>query len=161
MAIADDFSVAVAGDIRRTGTAAANHTVLAFHRFLGGLADDAQASGDDLVDITSSTPSDRATDQIVTLNSPYNIDDTAARHLYDGSISQNDGDDLYSGLQVLGPVESGTEVMVIQDDKPLAAWWGTGVNAAGAIVTQMLIKSREVEDRTGQTLAQPEGPGPL
>ncbi len=142
MAIADDFSVSVAGDIRRTGTSAANHTVLAFHRFLQDLADDAQASGDDLVDITSSTPSDRSTDQIITLNSPYNIDDTAARHLYDGSVTQNGGDDQYSGLQVLGPVESGTEVIVIQDDKPLPAWWGTGVNAAGAIVTQMLIKSR-------------------
>lgn len=144
MAIEDDFSVAVNGDIRYTGSGA-NYTVLALHRFLQNLADDAQASGDDLVDITSETPSDRSTDAIITLNSPYNIDDTAARHLYAGSITQADGDTLYSGVQILGPVETGTEVMVVQDDKVLPAYWGTGINAnAGLnIVTRMLIKSRD------------------
>ena len=36
--------------------------------------DDEQASGDDKLDITVDTPFDRSTDQIVTLNSPFNID---------------------------------------------------------------------------------------
>ena len=85
MAIADDFSVAVNGDIRYTGTTA-NYTVLELHRFLQDLADDASASGGDLVDITSDTPSDRSTDNIITLLGTYNIDDTAAEHLYAGSI---------------------------------------------------------------------------
>ena len=91
MAIADDFSVSTTGDIRYTGSGA-NYTVLELHRFLQDLADDAQASGNDLVDITVDTPSDRSTDQIITLNAPFNIDDAAARHLYDGSIEQDDGD---------------------------------------------------------------------
>lgn len=143
MAIADDFSVSPDGDIRWTGTTA-TYTVLAFHRFLAGLADDGQASGDDLVDITTDTPSDRSTDQILTLNSPFNIDDTVARHLYNGSVSQNGGDDLYSGVQFVGTVVAGTEIMVVQDDKVLPAYWGTGINAvpSSQTIMQILIKSR-------------------
>lgn len=124
MAIGDDFSIATNGDIRYTGSGT-NYTVLAFHVWIGGLADDDQATGDDLVDITTDTPSDRSTDQIITLNAPFNIDDTAARHLYDGSVTQNGGDDLYSGMQFLGSVVAGTEIMIIQDDKVLPAYWGT------------------------------------
>jgi hypothetical protein len=143
MAIADDFSVAVNGDIRYTGSGT-NYTVLQLHRFLQDLADDAQSSGDDLVDITTDTPSDRSTDQIIALNSPYNIDDTAARHLYDGSVSQDGGNTLYSGLRVLGSVVAGTEIMVVQDDKVLPAYWGTGINedTANAIIMRLLVKSR-------------------
>jgi len=147
MAISDDFSVAINGDIRYTGSGS-TYSVLQFHRFLSDLADDAQATGDDLVDITTDTPSDRATDQILTLNSPYNIDDTAARYLFDGSITQGNsttGTTVYSGLTVVGTVEAGTEVMIVQDGKVLPAWWGTGVNAqpAANIIMQILVKSRE------------------
>lgn len=143
MAIADDFSVAVNGNIRYTGSGL-NYTVLELHRFLQDLADDAAASGDDLVDITTDTPSDRSTDNIITLNSPFNIDDTAARHLYDGSVSQNSGDDLYSGLEVLGVVESGTEIMIVQDFDVLPPYWGTGINADAAnnIIMRLVIKTR-------------------
>jgi hypothetical protein len=143
MAIADDVSVAVSGNIRYTGSTP-NYTVLELHRYLQGLADDAQASGDDLVDITSTTPSDRSTDQIITLNSPYNIDDTLARHLYDGSITQDGGNTVYSGLRVVGTVVSGTEPMIVQDNKVLPAWWGTGVNAdaANLIIMKILVKTR-------------------
>src|SRR3990172_6012300 len=143
MAIGDDFSVATNGNIRYTGSGS-NYTVLELHRYLQGLADDAQAAGDDLVDITSSTPSDRSTDQIITLNSPYNIDDTAARHLYDGSITQSGGNDVYSGLRVVGTVVSGTEPMIVQDNKVLPPYWGTGINAdaANLIIMRILVKSR-------------------
>ena len=105
MAIADDISVAVNGDIRYTGTTD-NYTVIAFHRFLQDLADDAAASGDDLLDITGETPSDRSTDNIITLLAPFNIDDTLAEHLFDGSITQDTGDTVYSGLVVVGSVET-------------------------------------------------------
>ena len=84
MAIGDDFSISEAGDIRYTGTTT-NYTVIAFHRWLGDLMDDASASGDDILDITDSTASERSTDNIISLNSPYNIDQVASEHLYDGS----------------------------------------------------------------------------
>jgi hypothetical protein len=155
MAIADDFSVAVNGDIRYTGTTA-NYTVLELHRFLQDLADDASASGNDLIDITSDTPSERSTDNIITLLGTYNIDDTAAEHLYAGSITQDDGDTVYSGLQVLGAVNNAnTQLMIIQDNElyqftttPSAPFWGDqssggyNGNTAAGILMRVLIKSR-------------------
>jgi len=114
---ATDVSVAVNGDIRWTGGSTPNYTVLELHRFLQDLADDASASGDDLVDITSDTPSDRSTDNIITLLGTYNIDDTMAEHLYGGSFTQASGDTVYSGLRVLGAVNnSASQIMVIQDN---------------------------------------------
>ena len=149
MAIADDISVAANGNIRYTGTTA-NYTVLELHRFLQDLADNASSAGDDLVDITSSTPSDRSTDNIITLNSPYNIDDTLAQSLYDGSITQTNGDTIYSGLRVLGAVNnSSTELQIVQNNTLLTAFWGDqstgGYNgdAASGILMRCLIKSRD------------------
>ena len=147
MAIGDDFSVAVNGDIRHD-SGSSTYTVLELHRWLQDLADDASASGDDLLDITSDTPSERSTDNIITLNGSYNIDDTAAEYLYDGSISQASGDTLYSGLVVVGSVFGTTTLQVVQDnalydtDSP---FWGTGINvdAANNILTRMLIKTRD------------------
>ena len=145
MAIADDISVDISGNFRWTGAAATTYTVLEFHRYIGDLMDDDQASGDDLLDITSETASDRSTDQIITLISPFNIDDSLAEHLYDGSITQNGGDDVYSGLSVVGSVVAGTEPMIIQDDKVLPAYWGTGINAVAAslVIMKIMVKSRE------------------
>lgn len=115
MAIADgDLSIAANGDIRWTGDGSTTYTVLELHRWLQDKADDAVASGDDLLDITDTTPSERSTDNIITLNSPYNIDDATAQHFYDGSITQSNGDVRYSGLVVVGAVDA-------NEDTPLAA----------------------------------------
>lgn len=151
MAIADDFSVDVNGDIRHvSGTD--NYTVLELHRFLQDLADDAVASGNDLLDITSDTPSDRSTDNIITLLGTYNIDDNAAEFLYAGSITQAGGDVVYSGLRVLGAVNNvNTQLEVVQDGALYdtgSPFWGdqsTGGyngNAAAGILMRVLIKSR-------------------
>lgn len=151
-AIADaDISINAAGDIRWTGAATTNrHTILEFIQWLMLKQDDEQAAGDDLLDITVDTPFDRKTDQIVILNSPFNIDDTFSLHLYDGSVSQTEpvvlGETLYSGLEVLGPVESGTEYMIIQDGNVLPAFWGTGINPKAApslVFSRHLIKSKK------------------
>ena len=146
MAIGDDFGVAANGDIRHTG-GTATYTVLELHRWLQDLADNASSSGNDIMDITRGTPSERSTDNIITLNSPYNIDDTAAEFLYDGSITQSGGDTVYSGLVVVGSVYGSTTLQVVQNnalydtDSP---FWGTGINvdAANNILCRMLIKTR-------------------
>lgn len=152
VAIVDtDVSVNAAGDIRWTGAATTNrHTVLEFIQWLMLKQDDGMAAGDDLLDITVDTAYDRSTNQILTLNSPFNIDDAFARHLYDGSVSQTDpvegGETLYSGLNVIGPVEAGTEYMILQDGKLLPAFWETGINPEAApslVFSRHLVKSKE------------------
>jgi hypothetical protein len=151
-AIADaDVSIDASGNIRWTGAATTNrHTVLEFIQFLQDKQDDEQAAGDILLDITVDTPFERSTDQILTLNAPFNIDDTFALHLYDGSVSQTNptlgGEDLWSGLQVIGPVETGTEYIIKQDGKILPAFWGTGINPEAApslVFSRHLVKSVE------------------
>ena len=91
MAFEDDFETDISGNITHT-SGTTNYPVIDLHRYLGALADDAQASGDDLVDIATQTPSARSTDQIIDLLGPFNIDDTAAQFLYGGSIRQGTGD---------------------------------------------------------------------
>lgn len=129
------------------GDGSGPYTVLELHRFLQDLADADSSSGDDLLDITSATPSDRSTDNIITLNSPYNIDDAFAQHLFDGSILQDGGDEQYSGLVVVGAVFGTTTLQVIQNNKLYngdTPFWGTGLNPvpADSILSQFLVRVR-------------------
>lgn len=148
MAIADDFTVAANGDIR-ADSPAATYPVLDLHRWLQDLADQAAASGDDLVDITSATPSERSTDNIITLINGYNIDDAAAEWFYDGSISQAGGDTVYSGLVVVGSLANTTTLKIVQNkvfyDDQDTPFWGTALNAdAGAnILMRCMVKTRD------------------
>lgn len=142
MAIASDFSVDRAtGNIRHV-SGSTNYTVLEFHRYLQTLADDAAAAGDDELDITDVTPSERSTNNIITLLNGFNIDDTASQFLYDGSITQDGGDEIYAGLVVVGSVVTGTQLQVIQDNTVLTSFWSTGINADATnnIISRMLIK---------------------
>ena len=123
------------GDVRyigddHNGAAPSYATVIEFHRALQELADNASSTGnDDELDITDNTPSDRSTDNIITLNAPYNIDDTAAEHLYDGSIIQNGGDDIYDGFVNFG--NATVQIQIIQDGAVLADdWWNTSVGGS-------------------------------
>ena len=146
MAIADDFSVSATGDIRYTGTTT-NYTVIALHRWLGDMMDDAAASGNDILDITDSTASERSTDNIITLKYPYNIDDTAAQHLYDGSIiqsttSSNLGEVIYDGILVFA--NAGMYLDIIQNGALATNFWTTGLNAdaTNGISHRFLLKVR-------------------
>ena len=157
MAIADDFSVALNGDIRYTGTTT-NYTVIVFHRYLGALMDDAAAAGDDLLDITSATASERSTDNIITLNPPFNIDWVVAQHLYDGSVTQNGGDDRWDGILMYSA--AGTPLQLIQNEAPISPnFWDTGINAdaSAGISHRFMVKVRtagaDIDNRVilGQT----------
>jgi hypothetical protein len=151
--VATDWTISrSSGNIRYTG---ADHdgspsyaTVIEFHRWLQDLADDAvssPASGDEL-DITDEDPSARSTDNIITLLGNYNIDDTAAEHLYDGSIIQNGGDDIYDGIVNFGNTD--VQIQIIQNGSVLADdWWnfaGGGLNASSAqgISHRFMVKTR-------------------
>ena len=102
-----DWSIAVNGDIRyigdaHVGTSPSYATVIEFHRALQDFADQEQSTGDDLLDISSLTPSDRSTDNIITLLNNFNIDQTASEHLYDGSIIQDGGNEIWDGVVNFG-----------------------------------------------------------
>lgn len=142
MAIGDDFRIESGKNIRYTGTTG-NWTVLELHRWLQDRADDASAVGDDYMDITRETPSDKSFDTIINLINGYNIDDTAAQHLYGGSIVQSGGDVIYDGIQVLAPAGMWLEIM--QDGALIATnFWEDGINAdaANGISHQFMIKVR-------------------
>lgn len=153
MAIADDFSIAANGDIRYTGTTA-NYTVLAFHRWLQDLADDADtAVSGDIMYIVEETPSARSTNNIITLVNGYNITATEAQHLYDGSITQGSGitEEKWQGLVVVGAVVSGTSIQIVQADAtPLEGaiftnFWDSVPNADAAnnILLRIMVKTRD------------------
>jgi len=143
MAIADDISVASNGDVRYTGTTV-NYTVIELHRFLQDLADDASAAGDDILDITFDTPSDRSTDNIISLLGTYNIDDTLAQHLYDGSIIQASGNTIYDGIVNFGA--AGIHIEIIQNGALVTPnFWTSGINADpnAGISHRFLVKTRD------------------
>lgn len=158
--VASDWTVTRAtGDIRyvgddHSGGSPSYATVIEFHRWLQGLADDAvsvPASSDEL-DITNVDPSRRSTDNIITLINDYNIDATAAEHLYDGSIIQGAGVTLevWDGIVNFGNAD--VQIQIIQDGEVLADdWWnynGAGLNASAAagISHRFMIKVVDAGD---------------
>lgn len=137
--VAADWSIdRQTGNIRYIGDAHAGaspsySTVIQFHRALQDFADDAGYAGNDELDIVDTTPSERSTDNIVTLINGWNIDDTASEHIYDGSVIQAAGATIYDGIKILAPASS--NVQIIQNGAVLATdWWntGAGVNADSA-----------------------------
>lgn len=138
----------IGGDHDGTGGTPSYATVIEFHRWLQDLADDASWTGGtgDELDITDETPSERSTDNIVTLINNFNIDDTAAEHLYDGSIIQAGGDVIYDGIVNFGNAD--VQIQIIQNGAVLADdWWnynaaGLNASAAAGISHRFMLKVR-------------------
>lgn len=136
----------IGGDHDGTGGTPSYATVIEFHRWLQDLADDASFVGDDELDITDPTPSERATDNFVTLINGYNIDQATSEHLYDGSIVQAGGDDIWDGIVNFG--NPSVQIQIIQDGAVLSDdWWnfgGGGLNADAnnGISHRFMLKTR-------------------
>ena len=132
--------------VRFGGTTPSYATVIELHRWLQDLADDASFAGNDELDITDDTPSERATDNLITLINGYNIDANAAEHLFDGSIVQAGGADIWDGIVNFGNTD--IQIQLIQNGAVLADdWWNTasgGLNssAAAGISHRFMIKTR-------------------
>ena len=99
------------------GVAAAGYyTGIYFHRWLGSLADDQEASdvSGDYMDMTKLTPSSRnGIDQIIEMLNGYTITQTMAEHLYDCSIIQAGGADIWDAITVIAG--EGCDTQIIQD----------------------------------------------
>ena len=143
MAIADRIGINASGVIYYDSAAGVNDhttataeyfTVIELHRFLQDLADDASASGDDLIDITNDTPSDRSTDNIIQINTGYTLDngtvgggDPVWEHLYDGSIIEAQTGSIWDGLVVIAG--EGMDLQIIQNGAILTDdWWNNVPN---------------------------------
>jgi hypothetical protein len=149
--VSADWSIGGTGDIRYIGDAHGGAspsyaTVIELHRALQDFADDAAASGDDLLDITDSTPSERSTDNIITLINSFNINDETAEHLYDGSVIQAGGDVIYDGIVNFG---NATFISIVQNGAIIANdFWnsftpsGFNANVSAGISHRFLVKVR-------------------
>jgi hypothetical protein len=164
VAIADDISCDINGVFDWTGDETTTYSMLEFHRdYVAALYDDSQARGDDLIDITTDTPSDKKTSEIVELQGTFEVTDELIRHLYGGSVSWDSGNTLVSGYKLFGPVRTGTEPMITQDDKVLPPYWGTAWNADAAtnVVMQICIKTRvdgaDIDGKVVRTFAREFG----
>lgn len=110
-----------------TGANPSYATVIEFHRWLQAFADDAEFSGDDELDIVDQSPSDRSTDNIVTLINGYTLGTTTLdswEFLYDGSIIQDGGDTIYDGFVNFG--NPTVQIQIHQDGAVLSDdWWNS------------------------------------
>lgn len=147
--VAADWTIGSNGDIRyigddHTGSDPSYATVDEMHRWVQGLADDEAYSGDDQHDITSPTASERKTSTYAILKTPYNIDDNAAEHIYDGSIEQDGGDTIYDGFVNFG---NAAVIQIIQNGAVLSDdWWnengGLNPDATQGISHRFMLKTR-------------------
>jgi len=136
--------------VRFGGASPSYATVIEFHRWLQDLADDASYSGNDELDITDVTPSERATDNYVTLINGYNIDATAAEHLYDGSIVQGGGTDIWDGIVNFGNAD--VQIQIIQNGVVLSDdWWNTATGGLNADATAGISHRFMLKTRTAGT----------
>lgn len=131
MAIGDDFNV-TGSDIRHISSTNV-YTVLQLHEWLQALADDASATGDDNVSILTANPSkldgprSAIKPMILNLINGFNIDDNAAKYINFGSISQDGGNVLYTGLKSIGsPLVALSPVYVVQNNAKLTSYWADG-----------------------------------
>lgn len=87
-------------------------TTIELHRGLQALADDAEDTGDDELSIIDQTPSDRGgADTNISLINGCNLTAADIEHIYDGSLTQAGGDEIYDGIQVFG---NATNIQIIQ-----------------------------------------------
>lgn len=133
MAIADDFTVDINGNIRHSGGTTV-YSVLALHEWLQDKADDASVSvsGDNL-SILSLNPSkldgprSAIKPMLLNLLNGFNIDDTAAQYINFGSIQQDGTNVLYTGLKSIGsPLVANSPIYVVQNDSKLTTYWSNG-----------------------------------
>lgn len=103
------------------------YTGIYLHRWLGSLADDAQASGasGDYMDMTKLTPSQRnGIDQIIQMLNGYTLTETLIEHLYDCSVIMDGGNEIYDGFTLIAA--EGCDLQIVQDGAVIANdFWNT------------------------------------
>ncbi len=129
------------------GAAPTYATGIEFHRQMADWADDPVDTGDDEIAIIDDTPTDRAgADTNIIMLNGYTVTATGLEHLYDCSITQTDGDDIYDGIQCFG---NSASIQVIQNGARLTNdFWNEAkmitavADAASSTSHRFLIQTR-------------------
>ena len=174
MAMVDlDWSIDRAtGDIRYigddhtlSGGSPSYATVIQFHRWLQDFADNeafdaGPAASDNIeVDIIDKNPSNRSTDNIITLVNGFNVDAISIEHLYDGTIIQGSGptEERWDGIVNFG--NSNAHLQILQDGAVIADdFWnygheaGTHTGAADATVLTDSTLGATTDEFIGYTI---------
>ena len=143
------FTIDSSGNIRQNAAFVpgtdARFTTLELHAALQDLADNATPSGDDLVSILGNNPSELAGKRnasrpmALTLLPNFNINDATAQWFKFGSVEQNGGNDLYTGLKVIGSLVASSPIYILQNGSKLTKYWADAdVNTS----FQILVKAK-------------------
>lgn len=146
---ASDFSVAANGDLRSIAGSTV-YTALELHAWLQDLADNPAPAGDDQVSILAANPSELAGKRntlrpmAVTLLNGINVDDATSRRFKFGSLEQQNGQVLYTGLKTIGTVPNDASIYIVQNNAKInggTKWWPAGpiqtmvkAKTAGALI---------------------------
>lgn len=145
---ASKFTIDSSGNIRQVAAFVpgtdARYSTLELHAWLQDLADNPAASGDDLVSILGSNPSELAGKRnasrpmAVTLLPNINVNDATAQWFKFGSIEQQAGQVLYTGLKVLGTLVANSPIYIEQNNAKLTKYWADADTAN----FQILVKAK-------------------
>ena len=143
------FTIDSSGNIRQVSAFVpgtdSRYTTLELHAALQDLADNATPSGDDLVSILGVNPSELAGKRnasrpmALTLLPNFNINDATAQWFKFGSVEQASGNDLYTGLKVIGSLVASSPIYILQNGSKLTRYWADAdVNTS----FQILVKAK-------------------
>jgi hypothetical protein len=166
MAIADDWSVAVNGDIRHpSGTAI--YSVGEWEVYLQTAASQLVGAGDDLATLKLPLPCrldglrDAQVPARVTLLNGHNITDAQLPFLKFGSVRQAGGNEQFSGVKTIGNVVASTPIYVVQGGAKVTKFWPNGhiqilvrVKTGGSLIDSGLVSI--YSRKYGQTFARAE-----
>ena len=121
------------------------------HRSLQKIVYDLVASGNDDPNLSYPDPSTQAAvGKIITLKNHttdyavnYTVTDTVMESHFGGSVSQNNGDDIYYGLKIPGTVAVPMPIKVLQNHTVLTSHWGNGKNQTDSTtLARIMVKGR-------------------
>ena len=145
---ASKFTIDSSGNIRQvTGFSPgtdSRYSTLELHAWLQDLADNAAPAGDDLVSILGVNPSELAGKRnasrpmALTLLPNFNINDATSQWFKFGSVEQNSGNDLYTGLKVLFSGVANSPFYILQSNAKITKYW----QDADASNFQILVKAK-------------------
>ncbi len=149
-----DFSINSGGDLRSVAGSTI-YSVLELHAWLQDLADNASATADDNVSILGANPSELAGKRnaarpaALTLLNGINVNDATSQRFNFGSIEQDGGDTLYTGINTIGSGLTGRSHYVVQNGAKYnggTKWWSAGpvralfkVKSGGSLIDSGLV----------------------